>query len=57
MKCHLTQSHVAQFETQLLEYFDTNDILANIKKSGKLDENNEGNLKTALEEFSKQFNA
>ena len=54
---HVDLKHVAQFETQLLEYFDTNDILANIKKSGKLDENNEGNLKTALEEFSKQFNA
>ena len=54
---HVDLKHVAQFETQLLEYFDTNDILANIKKSGKLDENNEGILKTALEEFSKQFNA
>ena len=54
---HVDLKHVAQFETQLLEYFDTNDILANIKKSGKLDENNEGNLMTTLEEFSKQFNA
>ena len=54
---HVDLKHVSQFETQLLEYFDTNDILANIKNSGKLDENNEGNLKTTLEEFSKQFNA
>jgi len=54
---HVDLKNVSQFESQLIEYFDTNDILSNIKKSGKLDEENEANLKVALEEFSKQFNA
>ena len=56
---HVLLNHVSEFETQLLEYFDTNksDILSKIKDSGKLDEENEANLKVSLEEFSKQFSA
>ena len=50
---------VSEFETQLLEYVESNkqDILDSIKKSGKLEEENEKNLKSMLEDFSKQFNA
>ena len=52
-------SKVSEFETQLLEYTETNkpDILDGIKQSGKLEEDNEANLKSMLENFSKQFNA
>ena len=56
---HIELNHVSEFETQLLEYFDTHksDILSQIKDSGKLDDENEANLKISLEEFSKQFSA
>ena len=56
---HIELNQVSEFETQLLEYFDTNksDILSQIKDSGKLDDENEANLKVSLEEFSKQFSA
>ncbi len=50
---------VSEYETQLLEYTETNkqDILDSIKQSGKLEDDNEENLKSMLENFSKQFNA
>jgi len=50
---------VVDFETKLLEHTETNkqDILDNIKQSGKLDKDNEEQLKIMLEDFSKGFNA
>ena len=49
---------IAQFETEFLENLSINNqtILDEIKNSGKLDENNENNLKQALETFITTFN-
>jgi len=49
---------IAQFESEFLEYISINkqSIFDDIKSSGKLEENNEEELKKALTVFVKTFN-